>query len=121
MEELAMKIIDYLSKKKLFDTVWIYANDKRFCSDEPLGSHPFAKKETAKGTVYFEQKNISVKEYLSDADRNTLSIAFEGPLYNVINYHDFEFLSKMAKKLKIEEKFGLHFELGDAWNATLYS
>lgn len=44
-------------------------------------------------------------------------MSFEGPLYDVLNY---EFGSLAAGLDAIFEKYGVYYELGNAWNLTLH-
>lgn len=49
---------------------------------------------------------------------NILSMSFEGPLYDLLNYNcGSETEEKFSKILK---KYGLYFELGNAWNLSCY-
>lgn len=50
-------------------------------------------------------------------DPNILSMSFEGPLYDVLNgyTHNREFENKFEKIFK---KYGVYYELGNAWNLT---
>lgn len=49
---------------------------------------------------------------------NTLSISFDGDIYDVFNYG--LFLSLLEKFDKLLESYGLYYELGNAWNLSLY-
>ena len=45
---------------------------------------------------------------------NILSMSFEGPLYQILNCHDMFALQNLFSK------YGLYYELGDAWNLSAY-
>ena len=47
---------------------------------------------------------------------NILSMSFEGPLYYVLNGYEGGHLAE--EFMKIFEKYGLYWELGNAWNLT---
>lgn len=113
-------LIDYLVAHDLFDEVIIYTSGKRYLSagygrmsDAAPTDHV-----TRKGTeVELWVEDARASQYLEFACDDTLSMAFEGPLYDAMNYGDGEVEAALAR---IFERHGLYFEMGDAWNLTSY-
>lgn len=114
IEALAAEILDYLIKHELWIDVRIYFNGKVWDSyNRVTGEYHYNDKdkifeENAEPTDYFE--------YVGDI----LSMSFEGAFYDVLNG-----TSKRAWKLQQEfqellSNYGLYYELGNAWNLTLY-
>ena len=64
------------------------------------------------------EKNVDIKSRLEYSNPDTISMYFEGPLYHLINYEDYDFLNKLEKKFM--EPYNLYFEQGYAWSATAY-
>ena len=112
IEELANEIITFLNKHSLANAVSIYFNNKVVRSkgtyDEDYNYIPnWTAEEDVDPHDYFEYA----------AYDHILSMSFEGGLYDVLNY---TFGKKEEQFRKIFEKYGLYFELGNAWNLTAY-
>lgn len=112
IEELAKEIISFLEKEELASDVSIYFNNKvmraRGTWDDDYNYIP----------KWEITDNVSPHDYFEYAAYDhILSMSFEGPLYHVLNYSggrkDEEFHA-------IFEKYGLYYELGNAWNLTAY-
>lgn len=64
------------------------------------------------------ENDIDPHEYFEYAAYNHIfSMSFEGNLYEFINYYDLEGPKWLQKIFK---KYGVYFELGEAWNFTVY-
>ena len=112
IEELANEIISFLNKEKLASDVSIYFNNKvmrdRGTWDDNYNYIP--KWETTEDVDphnYFEYA----------AYDHILSMSFEGPLYEVLHYTGGRNVEKFDA---IFEKWGLYYELGNAWNLSAY-
>lgn len=112
IEELAKEIISFLNKEKLASDVSIYFNNKvmrdRGTWDDDYNYIP--RWETT--------ENVDPHDYFEYAAYDhILSMSFEGPLYDVLNYtggrKDEEFNA-------IFKKYGLYFERGNVWNLSVY-
>lgn len=102
IEQLANEVRSFLEQNELWSDIRIYFNDRCYDSE---------KKETL--------ENIKARDYLEyAASEHILSMSFEGPLYDIINYGECD--SLLDKFDKIFEKYGLYYELGHAWNLTCY-
>ena len=113
IEELAKEIITFLEVNELASDVSIYFNNKvmraRGTWDKDYNYIP--KWETT--------EDVSPHDYFEYAAYDhILSMSFEGPLYDVLNY---TFGRKEEGFNAIFNKWGLYFELGNAWNLTTYS
>lgn len=115
-EKLARDIIDFLIKHAAWLDTYIYVNNKRFGCKGLDGKHHY---DNNWDCVYVED-GINPKDYFEYADPNTLSMSFEGPLYDILNYSyaykDYEKAEEEFSKLLA--KYGYYYELGNAWNLT---
>lgn len=116
MRTLALKLIDHFAKEKCWYNVIIYVDNEAWYSEQRSDTEVF---QTKKGNEYHVRKNINVSEYLEYSNPKTLSLVFEGPLYNIINHKDYDYLTKLSAKYL--DTYGLYFEQGYAWSATAYS
>lgn len=115
IEKLAVEVRQFLIDHEMWQDVTIYFNGK--C---------FATYDREKGKFYYNdpehlvvRENEDPRKYFEYvAEDHVLSMAFEGPLYMLINYPDSQ---KMLNEFNhIFEKYGLYYELGDAWNLSCY-
>ena len=111
IERLANEIIAFLELYDIADSVSIYYN----------GNVVRSKSEYTNGKYsYFWVKtdDVDPHDYFEYAAYNhILSMSFEGGLYDVLNYSGGHIYEKFVK---IFEKYGLYFELGNAWNLSCY-
>ena len=115
-EKLAKDIIEFLLKHELFDDTFIYVNNKRYSTYDGAGHYNYG--ATSWDKVFVED-NQDPHDYFEWAGKY-LSMSFEGPLYDILNY-SFEY--KLYQKLETEftelfHKHGMYFELGNSWNLT---
>lgn len=116
MRKIALKLIDHFSKTNCWFNMIIYVDNEAWYSDEHDNTE---KLETVKGNAYYVKTNMDVTKYLEYNNPKTLSLVFEGPLYHIINYKDYDYLTKLSAKYL--QDYGLYFEQGYAWSATAYS
>lgn len=66
--------------------------------------------------------DILPSEYFEYADDNYVCMTFEGPLYSILNYYtDSSYCNRMIEEFNnILDKHGVWYQLGNAWNCTLY-
>jgi hypothetical protein len=112
IEELANEIILFLNSRSLSDSVSIYFNNKVMRSrgvwDEDYNYIP----------NWITEENVNPHDYFEwVAYDHILSMGFEGGLYDLINYRGGATLDKF---MDIFEKRGLYYELGNAWNLSVY-
>lgn len=116
-ERCALEIICWLLRHEMWIDTCIYANGKRFtCYD---GEH-YQYGNTWDCVFVEEDKNP--KDYI-EFSGDFLTMSFEGPLYDVINY---SFSAKLCDKY-IEElndickKYNKYWEPGYSWSLSLYN
>ena len=118
MEQLAKDLIDYFVKLGVFSDICIYVNSQAFKSNKYCDETDLSEAKTDTGNKYYIRKNVDIKKQLEYSNPDTVSIVFEGPLYHLINYDDYDFIAKLTKKFLT--KYNLYFEQGYAWSMTAY-
>lgn len=113
LPELINELISFLLKnKRALDTI-IYANDKCYRFEEKDEYTPV---KTENGIYYISNDNMySGCEYKND---DTVTMIFEGPLYDLLNYETGS--DEEIEFKRIFEKYGLYYELGHAWSLAAY-
>lgn len=111
IEQLAYDVLKYLTKYHLDSDVCIYFNNKRISHKydwrAPEGTPPkLIVEENMNPLDYFEYVNYD----------HILSMSFEGPLYDSLNYSGY----KTDGLRELFEKYGVYWELGNAWNLSVY-
>lgn len=111
-EELATEIFEWLVKNELWVDVCIYFNGKRWSTHNRETDEYYYNQHK-----YYEDEADPKKyfDYVREPE-NILSMSFEGPLYYVLNGYEGGHLEE--EFMKIFEKYGLYWELGNAWNLT---
>ena len=117
-ETLAKEIYDFLIAKDMWQDVRIYFNNKAFSTDNGNSGN----RQFRYNGEPFVLENINPQdffEYAVTPEKHILSMSFEGPLYEALNYGNYgnDFYESFQKLFK---KHGLYFELGHAWNLTCY-
>ncbi len=116
MQELAERLIDRFIKDEVFSEVCIYVNGKRYRADNNNNAKEC---QTAAGNRYFEENGeFDPAEYLDHCNSKTVTITFEGPLYDMINYMDYDYIYKLDQD--ILNDYGMYFEQGNNWNMSAY-
>ena len=111
IEQFANEIMDYLINNELDSDVCIYYNNKRM-------SNRYDWKNPDAEAMLVIEENMNPLDYFEYANYDhILSMSFEGPLYDVINYSGGK---REDELLKIFEKYGCYWELGNAWNLSAY-
>ena len=106
--EIVKKIEKFIKKHDLHHDVRIYFNDKAWCYNS-----------RGQKTV---EKEVSATDYLEYGNNDTISMSFEGGLYNVLNFY---WENKHYEKLwneftAIFDEYDCFYELGNAWNLSVY-
>lgn len=111
IEKFANEIMNYLIKHELDSDVCIYYNNKRM-SNRYDWRNPDAEPKLV------IEDNMNPLDYFEYANHDhILSMSFEGHLYDAINYGSGK---REDELLKIFEKYGCYFELGNAWNLSAF-
>ena len=100
IEKLAKEILDWLEEKELWIDVRVYYNGKVVYEKDKV--------ERADPRDYFE--------FVGDI----LSMSFEGGLYDVFNGTSTRAYNLQEEFNEILKGYGVYYELGNAWNLTLY-
>ena len=113
IENLAGEIVAFLKAYDIADGVSIYYNgdvirSKTEYKNNGEYSYSWVKTENVDPHKYFEYA----------AYDHILSMSFEGGLYDVLNYSGGSMMDKFEK---IFERYGLYYELGNAWNLSCYT
>lgn len=116
MTAVALQLIDYFNEKSLWSNVQIYVAGKRYTS-EKLNADAI-EKTTKNKTKYYCESDVDTNTYISHADPETINMTFEGPLYDLINYKDFDFIYNLTQKFI--SKYDLYFELYNTFTIVSY-
>lgn len=121
-ERCAEEIINWLIKNRLWQDTCIYANNRRFSDFDPeTRTYHYVLSETDDSfDCVFADENTDPKEYFTFAG-DFLSMSFEGPLYGIFNYYRSNCDKYINEFNAIIGKYGMHYELGNSWNLSLYS
>ena len=114
LEALAWEIHCYLRKYEMWIDISIYYDGKRMStSRERGGQWDF----NYNGDPFIEDDKDPRDYFEYVAKNHIISMSFEGPFYDVMNYQGGSILDGFDKLLA---NHGLWYERGDAWNITLY-
>lgn len=114
-ENLAKEIFNWLVDNEMWVDVHIYVNGKCYGTSNQDNTE-FCYNERRYFEYEAEPKNYF--EYVNEP--NILSMSFEGSLYDVLNGYVSGWVKLEDELRKIFEKYGLYFELGNAWNLSCY-
>lgn len=114
IEQLAAEILDYLVENKMWVDVSIYFNGKVWSSYNPQT-----------GEFHYNDKSNIYEATADPKDRfefagDILSMSFDGALYEVMNGATVKAHELQQKFNDILDQHGVYYELGNAWNLTLY-
>ena len=111
IEDFASEIMNYLVQYGLDSDVCIYFNNKRI-------ENKYDWRNPDEPPKFIVEENMNPFDYFSYANYDhILSMSFEGPLYQELNYN----YGKRAEGLeKIFSKYGVYWEFGNAWNLSAY-
>lgn len=94
-------VSDWLIEHKIGDTSIYYQGDR-------YNFH-------YNGTMEVE-KDIDVRDYIEYCNPHTITMSFEGDLYELLNYEDCMY----PPFYELFKKNGYSYELGNAWNLAAY-
>lgn len=109
IEQMAKEIMDFLVANELSYDVCIYYNNKKMKNDYKWNGDEFIN-----NVIVLDDYNPH--DYFDYAAYDhILSMSFEGALYECINYSG----RNVDKLDAIFAKYGVYYELGNAWNLTV--
>lgn len=114
MEQIAKAIYDWCIENEMWLYVIIYFDGKAWSSYKRWSGEEGRRI----GDHLFEYEDKNPLDYFEYAHPDTLSMSFEGELYDMINYG--RFAEKLESFLKLINELGYYYELGNAWNLSLY-
>ena len=118
IEKLAYEIKDFLIRHEMWCDVRIYFNGKALSTDD--GSGHYAYNDPNKDYVL---EDVNPKDYFEYVGENILCMSFEGSFYELLNcYVPLSYYNSVEGEFRgILRKYGLYYELGNAWNLSTFS
>lgn len=115
-ESLAYDIYKWCKKRNLWGDNTIYFNGKAL-SNSPEWKGEYGK-QIAEDLYEYENRNPT--DYFEYANPYTVSMSFEGQLYNMLNGCVPGWMKVEAELEKLFKKYGYYYSYGHAWNLTAY-
>ena len=113
-EEMAREIISFCKEHELWEDCIVYFNGKAWSTfSEWAGAKG---RQVEEGVFEYEDKNPC--DYFEYGNPETLSMSFEGPLYDVLNCYVGGWTVIEEAFSAIFEKHGCYYEMGHAWNLS---
>lgn len=118
IEMLAYEIKDFLIRHEMWCDVRIYFNGKALSTDDNNGHYAY--NDASKDYVL---ENVNPKDYFEYVGENILCMSFEGSFYELLNgYVPMSYYNSIEGEFRgILLKYGLHYELGNAWNLSTFT
>ncbi len=116
IEKLAKEIRSFLLDHDMWQDTRIYFNGKAFATDDRQGHYFYHDPDHL--IVLENEDPRRYTEYAGDI----LTMTFEGPLYEALNYGDDGGNSWETEEdlTALFRKYGLYFELGHTWDLSAY-
>lgn len=112
IEELADSIYKLFARHQMWSDTFIYFNGCRIGNKDPSGTYCYD------GKAYMEEGK-DPRDYFEYVNpEHILSMSFEGPVYHMFNYGTNKAVLKKFNALL--ERYGVYYELGNAWNLSCY-
>lgn len=115
--KLMLDIINYLQKHNMFYMINIYANGRKYSSDNDENA-AIATLESKHGK-YYDYGEWNVTEQIEYCNPEILTMTFEGPLYHAYNGYS-GYTNAEEDIRKICDKYNLYPEQGYAWSLAVY-
>ncbi len=112
IDDLAEKIYKLFKKNDIWQDTFIYFNGNCLGNKDPAGHYHYD------GSAFLET-DLDPRDYFEFVNsEHILSMSFEGPVYYMFNYGHHKSVFKQFKALL--DKYGLYYEMGNAWNLSCY-
>ena len=111
-----MTVLTPKKRAEIADDIWQWLEAHELTAEVAIYANGL--KRTAQGLVLGVASQVT--QY---ADDNSVTVTFEGPLYELINYGavgDIPSNEWREDFQRIFERHGCFYELGQAWNLTVY-
>lgn len=112
---MAMEIYTLCKDHGVWLDVTIYFNNKAWSSHKTWGDD----EGVQIGKNLYEYKDKNPLKYFEYANSDTLNMAFEGELYEILNWYK-PYKDFVDQFDSIFEKHGYYYEFGNAWNLSAY-
>ena len=113
-ERVATEIREWMLDNEIWIDTRIYFNGKAYGTRDE--NHNYFYNDRNHLVVL---ENMNPLDYFEYVNPETISMSFEGPLYDVLNYCGGGYTDKLEREFsEILAKYGLYYELGNAWNLT---
>lgn len=124
IEQLAREIRKFLDDNFLNGDCRIYFNGmcwEHGSEDEPMTWDPDHKEwiDLPKRNGWNVIEKISPKDYFDYAN-GIICMSFEGGFYDVVNFYSENAYKKQDEFYNLLQKHGCYYELGNAWNLSVY-
>ena len=114
-EELATEIFNWLNDKEMWVDIHIYFNGKCWSTNNQNHTE-FCYNERR----YFEYEAEPTDYFEYVREPNILSMSFEGVFYDVLNGYVSGCVKLEEEFRNIFDKYGVYYELGNAWNLSCF-
>lgn len=118
MQKMAVRLIKLIDSLGMFHMINIYAGGKHYTSDYNNKNPDMQEVKVESDTIYYVQDTNMDKIPVEYNNPKTLTMTFEGPLYDALNYDSTD--KTMEKINKIFDEYGLYAEMGYAWSLAAY-
>ena len=115
-EVLAKDIYEWCITHDLWGDNIIYFDDKAWSNSDSWSGKKG--KKIAEDLYEYEGKNP--RDYFEYVNPKTLSMSFEGSLNHVLNAYVPGWVRLEAEFQKLFSKYDCYYEMGNAWNLTVY-
>lgn len=124
IEQLAREIREFLDDKFLNGDCRIYFNG--MCWEHGTEDDPYTWDENGKEWLELPKRSgwnvieeINPKDYFEYAS-GIICMSFEGSFYDVMNGYSKSDFKKQDEFYNLLQKYGCYYELGNAWNLSVY-
>lgn len=118
MRRVAIRLIDRLASEGLWSDASIYVRNDRYASERPSATaEPI---RTRRKSEYYVEHGVDVLKIAERADPKTLTIVFEGPLYERLNHAPDgpDFLYGLSERYLHD--YGLYLDMLNPFTAAAY-
>lgn len=118
----AAEVVRFLSQHFLWHDCRVYFNGQCFATDDGKGTGNLLESRTKTNGPLYSIHNIDPRDYFQYVNPNhILSMSFEGPFYECLNGYAGDYGYQIEEEFQqLLAKYGCYYELGDAWNLSVY-
>lgn len=118
----AAEVVRFLNQHGLWHDTRVYFNGKCFATDDGKGTGSLLGPRTKTNGPLYVIFNKDPRDYFQYVNPNhILSMSFEGPFYECLNGYAGDYGYQIEEEFRqLLAKYGCYYELGDAWNLSVY-